>query len=663
MDDGSVPADSDVVGHTAANRPHRNPHARPTADDHIPGAPETQQKILHVDLLDHQDGVGIFACGWIDDRHHRIAQILIEEGRPAPVDLLREAALSTAPELAELLAAPREARAPLAFLLFLPDTTVAPWAGGLTLTIAYADGTRERCFVPAVGRVGELDRIIERAPLDDALAIVDRVLAAWLRGADAAAPLPSRLAEFAERAHQKIVAPANGRIETALRIGDSGILLRGGFTATDADHLRQAALVSLFGRRVAMSVPLPAIAANNPDEETGFLAYVEIAGLRRDERCWFLEAGLDDGSIRRLPFACAPAPRPMDGIKTALGLVDPRAPDLGELFHVVLAPAVENFSAGLRHRRPRAEAIAYGETPIAPEVSVIVPLYGRIDFLQHQIASFSNDPELRSGQSAVELVYVLDDPPRRGDFERLCRHLHSVYGVPFRTLMSERNLGYSGANNLGAEAASGGLLLLLNSDVLPTRGRWVGQLLKTYRALPRCGVLGCRLLFEDGSIQHAGMTFRRSSQLRDAWENYHPAKGLPTGFDPHSKPARVPAVTGACMVIDRTLFRELGGLSEDYVLGDFEDSDLCLRAFRNGWHTYYTPEVELYHLERQSIALLGTADWRLVLTLYNEWKQARKWGALIPEVLRQTEQQTGSPPLGRSAWDDDAPSAAAGPEI
>jgi GT2 family glycosyltransferase len=228
---------------------------------------------------------------------------------------------------------------------------------------------------------------------------------------------------------------------------------------------------------------------------------------------------------------------------------------------------------------------------------------------------------------------VLDDPALREAFQLLCRDVHDVYGVPFRAIALERNLGYSGASNAGAAIASAPLLLFLNSDVLPKRARWAGRLASAYRRLERCGILGCRLLLEDGAIQHAGMTFRDSTILPGSWQNEHTAKGLPTAFDRASGAIRVPAVTGACLMIDRGLFAQLDGLGEDYVIGDFEDSDLCLKAYEAGHLTYYTPEVELYHLERQSVKLLGQADWRQTLTLYNMWKHTQKWGALIPSVL------------------------------
>ncbi|HEV2302086.1 MAG TPA: glycosyltransferase, partial [Stellaceae bacterium] len=340
------------------------------------------------------------------------------------------------------------------------------------------------------------------------------------------------------------------------------------------------------------------------------------------------------GDKRRLALLAPEAATEAEaGIAAALALAGPQTPDLGSLYAEAIAPAVDRLWAAARRDRPAANETLYGEPPPAPQVSIVVPLYGRIDFLHHQVARFSNDPEFRPPGAIVELLYVLDDPRLEASLRELAHRVHEVYGLSFRTLSPGRRLGYSGANNLAAESARAPLLLLLNSDVLPRRARWVGALAKAYRTLDRCGILGCRLVFEDGSLEHAGMTFKPSIEVPGAWTNEHPGKGLSPAFDPHQEPARVAAVTGACLLIDRALYLRLGGLSEEYVLGDFEDSDLCLKAYEEGWATWYTPEVELYHLERQSIRQTGDADERHRLVLYNMWKHARKWRAVIPRVL------------------------------
>jgi GT2 family glycosyltransferase len=195
------------------------------------------------------------------------------------------------------------------------------------------------------------------------------------------------------------------------------------------------------------------------------------------------------------------------------------------------------------------------------------------------------------------------------------------------------NHGYSGANNLGASLARGEYLVLLNSDVMPKKAGWARQLVQAYRSSPGCGALGAKLLYYDESLQHDGMIFERFPFWNDLYGNNHPGKGLPNRSEPGASPREVEAVTGACFVIETALYRELGGFSEDFVFGDFEDSELCLRVRDAGRRVYYAPNVELYHLERQSQNLLPEGgSWRWQLTIYNSWLQNRRWRARIDEL-------------------------------
>lgn len=295
------------------------------------------------------------------------------------------------------------------------------------------------------------------------------------------------------------------------------------------------------------------------------------------------------------------------------------------VFETTVGPCVEALWAQRCTRPAQAHVMQYGTPVEDPAVSVVVPLYGRVDFLRYQVASFSNDPDFTGSNAIAELIFVLDDPRLTAELQALARIVDSAYGVPFKLVLQDRNTGFSGANNAGAREARGEQLLLLNSDVLPKTHGWLSRLVAARRDLPDYGALGCRLLYEDGSIQHAGMNFRPSPLIPELWENIHPLKGYPASFDETDGPVEVPAVTAACMLVDRAVYERHDGLAEDYVLGDFEDSDFCLKLRRDGLKVWYTPEVELYHLERQSINGLGDADWRQNLTFYNMWRHGRRW--------------------------------------
>ena len=105
--------------------------------------------------------------------------------------------------------------------------------------------------------------------------------------------------------------------------------------------------------------------------------------------------------------------------------------------------------------------------------------------------------------------------------------------MPFRLAALSANGGYSTANNLGASLARGRKLLLLNSDVLPARPGWLSQMTAFYDANPRIGALGPKLLYEDDSIQHAGMRFERNVDCDGGagWSNEHFFKGLHRRFE------------------------------------------------------------------------------------------------------------------------------------
>ena len=134
------------------------------------------------------------------------------------------------------------------------------------------------------------------------------------------------------------------------------------------------------------------------------------------------------------------------------------------------------------------------------------------------------------------------------------RPVSPIYGVPFRVAVLERNAGFAGANNAGAALARGRLLLLLNSDVLPDRPGWLGAMRDFYDATPDIGALGPKLLYEDDSIQHAGMYFHQPPGLDGVGQRALLQGHAPQPARRRTSPAPVPAVTGACMMIDRELY-------------------------------------------------------------------------------------------------------------
>jgi GT2 family glycosyltransferase len=194
------------------------------------------------------------------------------------------------------------------------------------------------------------------------------------------------------------------------------------------------------------------------------------------------------------------------------------------------------------------------------------------------------------------------------------------------------NFGYAAANNEGVRHARGGTLLLLNSDVVPLAPGWLSAMRAALHRRQRrpVGAVGPKLLFDDGSLQHAGLTFERDFEGR--WYNTHFFKGYPRHWPAAQVPRSVPAITGAALLVERDVYESVGGFTQDYIIGDYEDSDLCLKIRACGYDIRYEPAAELYHFERRSIQL-HAGYMRTAACAYNRRLHSERWSAAMAAAL------------------------------
>jgi len=303
----------------------------------------------------------------------------------------------------------------------------------------------------------------------------------------------------------------------------------------------------------------------------------------------------------------------------------------------VLRPAIADLHAQVRNRIGHPTIRRIGATHQRPKASVIIPLYRNLEFLRFQIAAFAADPWMRAN---AELIYVLDSPEQAQEVEHLLGGLHLVYDLPVVLVVMERNGGYARANNVGVSVARGDVLALVNSDIIPVSPGWLESMAARLNGRRRIGAVGPKLLFEDGSIQHAGMYF--SQDHRGYWLNQHFHKGMPRDYALACEERIVPAVTGACLVTTRSLFESVGGFTEDYVVGDYEDSDLCLKITMTERKIAYLSDIELYHLERKSMSL-NAEYMRGIAWQYNCALHTERWRDVMIAAM-----QTGRPRKGRN---------------
>jgi GT2 family glycosyltransferase len=313
--------------------------------------------------------------------------------------------------------------------------------------------------------------------------------------------------------------------------------------------------------------------------------------------------------------------------------VEPRNIDASECYEHHILPALQGIWSN-RIKQPDDVSIKefnFGVTPTAPRCSVIIPLYGRYDFVLHQISQFEKDTTLQD----IEFIYVLDDPRIEQPLLSLCEDIAKLYSVPFKVITCGRNLGFSGANNLGVSRANGEKLLLLNSDVIPSEHGWLTRMLDKYDNTDSIGAMGVKLVFEDETIQHIGMQFLMNREFGGIWLNEHQYKGMPVNLAPKFDFNKSNTVTAACLLIDKDKFESVGGFETRYILGDFEDSDLCLKLIEQGYDNYVLGSEKLYHLERQSQSLVDQGDWKFKLTLFNGWQHTSRWNNMINELREE----------------------------
>jgi O-antigen biosynthesis protein len=159
---------------------------------------------------------------------------------------------------------------------------------------------------------------------------------------------------------------------------------------------------------------------------------------------------------------------------------------------------------------------------------------------------------------------------------------------------AQGSFNYSRWCNQGVAASSGAYVVLLNDDVLVEQPDWL-EVMVGFFAEPDVGVVGARLLYADGTLQHGGILL--NEQPLHIFHRF--AGDDPGPFGLLQIDREVSAVTGACLATRRALWDELGGLPEEFAVA-FNDLDYCLRVRRNGRRVIWTAHATLYHFESQT---------------------------------------------------------------
>jgi hypothetical protein len=416
-------------------------------------------------------------------------------------------------------------------------------------------------------------------------------------------------------------------IDEFLRVDERSFLVRGWIADSFAGG--EVTLVSPEGSSAEISRSL--LHHERPDIDRsyanlhGFVSYFWLDVASRLDDDWIVELRDPTGSeveVEAPPVVSAPL-EVRELITRALrDVLGDKRPFVRDHAYPALVRVQERIAKSVAIET----LVSCGDPPSAPEVSIVVPLLDRLDALEHQLAQVSGDPDmLRS-----DLIYVLDSLEDADELAPKASELHNIYEAPFRLTTLTGKAGTTVMVNAAASLARGRKLLILHPDVVPGGRGWLGKLSAFHDSRDRIGAVGPMLLYEDGSLHHAGLRFEPASpqELRllplpdgEIWDVRARFKGLPGTLAEAGDARPVAAVSGACLMIDRKLFEEVGGLRNIYAEGQNEAVDLCLRLLDAGRSNWYLPDVRMYYLEGRS-----ELEPSLYARQYNALLLSHLWG-------------------------------------
>lgn len=225
-------------------------------------------------------------------------------------------------------------------------------------------------------------------------------------------------------------------------------------------------------------------------------------------------------------------------------------------------------------------------------VSIVIPTRDRLDLLSTCIKTILKNSLWKNFE-----ILIIDNGSEEVETLEFLKNVSSV-DPRIRVFSVDIPFNWSKLNNIGATHCRGDVLIFLNNDIEILSPDWINYL-AGYSILPDVGTVGGLLLFEDGTIQHAGVVVGMGGWADHVYRLEVPGH---SGAGPFVSPVltrNVLAVTGACMAISREKFVKLGGFDEEFIVCG-SDVELGLRAHAAGYFNVMCAEVKLTHFESKT---------------------------------------------------------------
>jgi GT2 family glycosyltransferase len=243
-----------------------------------------------------------------------------------------------------------------------------------------------------------------------------------------------------------------------------------------------------------------------------------------------------------------------------------------------------------------------------PEVTLVVPTGGKLRFLRPGLESLSRQT------TYPNIQFLVIDNSSGDEVAALCAELAATGVAIQREPLPLQPFNFSALINHAIRMVDSPYLVLLNDDMTVITPDWIEAMLE-HAQQPGVGAVGCKLLYPDDTIQHAGVVFGPHEGA------VHPFRHFPDThpgyFGIHQVVRNVSAVTFACAMLRRSIFDEVGLLDEVDFRVAFNDADFCLRILDRGYRIVYTPHAVLRHYE--SATKKTIADPGEVAALRERW--------------------------------------------
>ena len=234
-----------------------------------------------------------------------------------------------------------------------------------------------------------------------------------------------------------------------------------------------------------------------------------------------------------------------------------------------------------------------------PMISIVIPNKDHAADLKRCITSILE----KSTYENYEIVIVENGSETKEifDYYTSLKEYDNIRVVTYEKPEGQNGFNYSAVNNFGVKQTKGDYILLLNNDTEVITVNWMEELLM-YAQREDVGAAGAKLYYGNKTIQHAGVVLQLGAHRTAGHSHYGQSRENLGYMGRLCYAQNVSAVTGACLLVKKSLFKEVGGLDESFAIS-LNDVDFCLKLREKGLLNVFTPFAELYHYESVSRGL------------------------------------------------------------